>query len=254
MSQADLMVLNIHLEVALMSVSHKCRIGKSLWKLGIYGLLTSRFGLEHVCKQVVLEYPVPMQMLSYRSTSFIGSYDRRCFQPLAYFLICTVCLAAILFEYVLHCTLTYILAGQVGYKFCNPFERNTLHYIKVCHQCTEVVTILDTTVGSFAVVYATAFTDLLVILFLAGLYDHLDINNLCLTDLLAWYINQEPTTAFTIDGVVLYNYVWFCYSLQCVTLVARLSTARLSAWLAKRLCPAQLTGSDTFLGWRVNHR
>ena len=191
-----------------------------------------------------------MQMLSYRSTSFIGSYDRRCFQPLAYFLICTVCLAAILFEYVLHCSLTYILAGQVGYKFCNPFERNTLHYIKVCHQCTEVVTILDTTVGSFAVVYATAFTDLLVILFLAGLYDHLDINNLCLTDLLAWYINQEPTTTFTIDGFVLYNYVWFCYSLQCVTLVARLSTARLSAWLAKRLGPAQLTGSDTFLGWR----
>ena len=44
---------------------------------------------------------------------FIGSYDRRCFQPLAYFLICTVCLAAILFEYVLYCTLTYILAGQV---------------------------------------------------------------------------------------------------------------------------------------------
>ena len=38
MSQADLMVLNIHLEVALMSVSLKCRIGKSLWKLGIYGL------------------------------------------------------------------------------------------------------------------------------------------------------------------------------------------------------------------------
>ena len=38
----------------------------------------------------------------------------------------------------LHCTLTYILAGQVGYKFCNPVERNTLHYIKVCHQCTEV--------------------------------------------------------------------------------------------------------------------
>ena len=76
MSQADLMVLNIHLEVALVSVCHKCRIGKSLWKLGIYGLLTSRFGLEHVCKQVVLEYPVPMQMLSYRSTSFIGSYDR----------------------------------------------------------------------------------------------------------------------------------------------------------------------------------
>ena len=68
--------------------------------------------------------------------------------------------------------------------------------------------------------------------------------------LLAWYINQEPTTTFTIDGVVLYNYVWFCYSLQCVTLVARLSTARLSAWLAKRLGPAQLTGSDTFLGWR----
>ena len=29
----------------------------------------------------------------------IGSLDRRCFQPLAYFLICTVCLAAILFEY-----------------------------------------------------------------------------------------------------------------------------------------------------------
>ena len=29
-----------------------------------------------------------------------------------------------------------------------------------------------TTVGSFAVVYATAFTDLLVILFLTGLYDH----------------------------------------------------------------------------------
>ena len=25
---------------------------------------------------------------------------------------------------------------------------------------------------------------------LTGLYDHLDINNLCLTDLLAWYINQ----------------------------------------------------------------
>ena len=122
-----------------------------------------------------------MQMLSYRSTCFIGSYDRRCFQPLAYFLVCTICLAAILFEYVLHCSLTYILAGQVGYKFCNPFERNTLHYIEVCHQCTEVATILDTTVGSFAVVYATAFTDLLVILFLTGLYDHLDINNLCIT-------------------------------------------------------------------------
>ena len=120
----------------------------------------------------------------------------------------------------------------------------------VCHQCTEVVTILDTAVGSFAVVYTTAFTDLFVILFLAGLYDHLDINNLCLTDLLAWYLNQEPTTAFTIDWFVLYNYVWFSYSLQCVTLVARLSTARLSAWLAKRLCPALLTGSDTFLGWR----
>ena len=94
-----------------------------------------------------------MQMLSYRSTCFIGFYDRRCFLPLAYFLVCTICLAAILFEYVLHCSLTYILAGQVGYKFCNPFERNTLHYIEVCHQCTEVVTILDTTVGSFAVVY-----------------------------------------------------------------------------------------------------
>ena len=43
MSQTDLMILNIHLEVALVSVCHKCRIGKSLWKLGIYGLLTSRF-------------------------------------------------------------------------------------------------------------------------------------------------------------------------------------------------------------------
>ena len=69
----------------------------------------------------------------------------------------------LLFEYVLHSSLTYFLAGQIGYKFCNSFERNTLHYIKVCHQCTEVVTILDTTVGSFAVVYTTAFTDLLVI-------------------------------------------------------------------------------------------
>ena len=53
------------------------RQGKSLWKLGIYGLLTSRFGLEHVCKQVVLEYPVPMQMLSYRSTSCL-LYTSRC--------------------------------------------------------------------------------------------------------------------------------------------------------------------------------
>ena len=34
-----------------------------------------------------------------------------------------------------------------------------------------------------------------------------------LTDFLAWYINQEPTTAFTIDWFVLYNYVWFCNSL-----------------------------------------
>ena len=33
------MILNIHLEVALVSVCHKCRIGKSHWKLGIYGLL-----------------------------------------------------------------------------------------------------------------------------------------------------------------------------------------------------------------------
>ena len=150
----------------------------------------------------------------------------------------------------MHCSLTYILAGQVGYKFCNSFERNTLHYIKVCHQCTEVVTILDTAVGSFAVVYTTAFTDLLVILFLAGLYDHPDINNLCLTDLLAWYINQEPTAAFTIDWFVLYNHVWFSNGLQCVPLVTRLSTARLSAWLAKRLCSTLLTGSDTFLGRR----
>ena len=52
---------------------------------------------------------------------------------------------------------------------------------------------------------------------------------------------EEPTTAFTIDWFVLYNYVWFCYSLQCVTLVARLATARLSAWLAKRLCTAPPT-------------
>ncbi len=43
MSQTDLMILNIHLEVALVSVCHKCQIGKSHWKLGIYGLLTSRF-------------------------------------------------------------------------------------------------------------------------------------------------------------------------------------------------------------------
>ena len=88
-----------------------------------------------------------------------------------------------------------------------------MHYIKVCHQCTEVVTILDTTVGSFAVIYATAFTDLLVLLFLAGLSDHLAINTLRLTDLPAWYINQDPTTAFPIDWFVLYNYVWFCNSL-----------------------------------------
>ena len=33
----------------------------------------------HVCKQVVLEYPVPMQMLSYRSTSFIVRVG--CVQP-----------------------------------------------------------------------------------------------------------------------------------------------------------------------------
>ena len=90
MSQTDLMILNIHLEVALVSVCHKCRIGKSLWKLGIYGLLTSRFWLEHVCKQVVLEYPVPMQMLSYRSTRFISSYDWCCFQPLRIFIIVNI--------------------------------------------------------------------------------------------------------------------------------------------------------------------
>ena len=112
-----------------------------------------------------------------------------------------------------------------------------------------VVTILDTTVGSFAVVYATAFTDLLVILFLAGLYDHLDINNLCLTDLLAWYINQEPTTAFTIDGFVLYNYVWFCYSLQCVTLVPGCPPLGFPLACEETLsCAAH--GKRYFLGWR----
>ena len=43
MSKAAMIEIHIPLEVALVSVSHKCRIGKSLWKLGIYGLLTSRF-------------------------------------------------------------------------------------------------------------------------------------------------------------------------------------------------------------------
>ncbi len=72
---------------------------------------------------------------------------------------------------------------------------------------------LDTAVGSFAVVYTTAFTDLLVILLLTGFYDHLDINNLYLTDLPARYINQEPTAAFTIGRFVLYYYIRFCKGL-----------------------------------------
>ena len=38
---------------------------------------------------------------------------------------------------------------------------------------------------------------------------------------------------------------------MCVTLVARLSTARLSAWLAKRLCPALLTSTRSNLTDRL---
>ena len=47
---------------------------------------------------------------------------------------------------------------QVGYEFCDSFERNTLHYIKECHLCTEVVIVLDTVAGSFAVVYNENFS------------------------------------------------------------------------------------------------
>ena len=45
--------------------------------------------------------------------------------------ICTVCLAAILFEYVLHCTLTYILAGPVSYTHLRSRDNLVIH-VAVC--------------------------------------------------------------------------------------------------------------------------
>ena len=78
MGKADLMIPEIHLEIALVSVCDECGIGKAVWETGIYGLLPSWLHLIYICKWVVLEYPVPMLFPSY---GYLSGYPglNRCF-------------------------------------------------------------------------------------------------------------------------------------------------------------------------------
>ena len=135
--------------------------------------------IEHVCKQVV-------RISSSNADAFLPQHlFHRFLRQTLFPASCVVfprmhSSALPLFSLSMFCTVPSLIFPPDRSDISSAILLNGIHCtIEVCHQCTEVVTILDTTVGSFAVVYATAFTDLLVILFLTGLYDHLDINNLC---------------------------------------------------------------------------
>ncbi len=123
-----------------------------------------------------------MQFLSNRCARLVSSDDRGILKPLPYFPVCRVCLGAAFPEYVLHGTLTDFPAGQVRDEFRNPFERDALDNIEICHKRTDVVSVLDTAVGGVAIVHAATLADLLVILLLTRLNDKLDVYDLCLAD------------------------------------------------------------------------
>lgn len=72
--QADLMLLDVHIEIAPVPVRHKRRVGQTVRELGVYGLLASRLHLIHIGKQVVLEYPVPVQLFPDSGAGLVGSY------------------------------------------------------------------------------------------------------------------------------------------------------------------------------------
>ena len=127
-------------------------------------------------------------------------------------------------------------------KLYDSLERNTLDDVKVCHQRTEVVSVLDAAVGSVAVVHAAALSDLLAILLLSRLDDQFDVDDLRLADFPVWHAFQRTATAFAVGRLVSYNPVRLCDGLQGVAFMSRLSAAWFPAWLAKGLCPAQFTG------------
>ena len=83
---------------------------------------------------------------------------------------------------------------------------------------------------------------------LAGLYDKLEVYNLCRADFPVSDIFQRTATAFAKRRLMLYYPVRRADRLKRAPLVARLSAARLSAGFAKRLRPAEFTCRNAFLG------
>ena len=110
MGQTDLVVFDVHLEIALVPVCYERRIGQPVWKPGVYGLLASRLQLIYIGKDVILEYPVPVQLLSHGGTSLVCSHDWREFYPFPYFLVCRIRLGTVLLEDVLYGSLAYLPA------------------------------------------------------------------------------------------------------------------------------------------------
>ena len=76
MRKADLMVLDLHIEIAAVPVCYQRRVGQTIGKLGIYGLHAPRLHLVYVGKEVGLEYPVPVQFLSDCSPCLVSPCDR----------------------------------------------------------------------------------------------------------------------------------------------------------------------------------
>ena len=62
--------------------------------------------------------------------------------------------------------------------------------IEVCHERTDVISVLDAAVGGVAVVHAATLADLLVLLLLTCLNDKLYVDDLCLADLPILYAVQ----------------------------------------------------------------
>ena len=66
-------------------------MGQTIRKLGIYGFLTSRLQLIHIGKSIRLEYPVPVQLLSYSGTGLVCSNNKSALDSLSYLLVCIIC-------------------------------------------------------------------------------------------------------------------------------------------------------------------
>ena len=226
------MVLDVHIEITPVPVCHKRRVGQSVRELRVYGLLASRLHLIYIGEQVVLEYPVPVQLFPDSGTGLVGSHHRGALNPLAYFFICRIGLGTVFLEHILHGALADFLARQVRDKFGYPLERDALHDIEVSHERTDVVAVLDTVVGGIAVVHAAALADLLVILVLTGLDDKLEVYDLSRADLPVSDTSQRTAAALAVERLMLYYPVWCSDRLQGASLVARLTATRLSAGFA----------------------